>query len=94
VLVPRRALCWPAEAELGYAPVAVGRARGPRQRREHGPRQRHEHGPHPRGHGPWAAHALCIWAERGFGPVTLELVFLFSEYIQILANLKICVGFI
>jgi hypothetical protein len=43
---------------------------------------------------PWAAHALCIWAERGFGPVTLELVFLFSDYIQILANLKICVGFI
>jgi hypothetical protein len=39
-------------------------------------------------------HALCNWAERGFGPVTLELVFLFSEYIQILANLKICVGFI
>jgi hypothetical protein len=37
---------------------------------------------------------LCNWAERGFGPVTLELVFLFSEYIQILTNLKICVGFI
>jgi hypothetical protein len=37
---------------------------------------------------------LCNWAERGFGPVTLELVFLFSDYIQILANLKICVGFI
>jgi hypothetical protein len=31
---------------------------------------------------------------RGFGPVTLELVFLFSDYIQILANLKICVVFI
>jgi hypothetical protein len=43
---------------------------------------------------PWAARALCNWAERGFGLVTLELVFLFSEYIQILANLKICVGFI
>jgi hypothetical protein len=37
---------------------------------------------------------LCNWAERGFGPVTLELVFLFSEYIQILTNLKICIGFI
>jgi hypothetical protein len=37
---------------------------------------------------------LCNWAERGFGPVTLELVFLISEYIQILANLKNCVGFI
>jgi hypothetical protein len=31
---------------------------------------------------------------RGFGPVTLELVFLFFDYIQILANLKICVVFI
>jgi hypothetical protein len=37
---------------------------------------------------------LCIWAERGFGPVALKLIFLFSEYIQILANLKIYVGFI
>jgi hypothetical protein len=37
---------------------------------------------------------LCNWAECGFGLVTLELVFLISEYIQILANLKICVGFI
>jgi hypothetical protein len=37
---------------------------------------------------------LCNWAERGFGPVTLELVFLISEYIQILSNLKIYVGFI
>jgi hypothetical protein len=37
---------------------------------------------------------LCNWVERGFGPVTLELVFLFSDYIQILANLKMCVGFI
>jgi hypothetical protein len=37
---------------------------------------------------------LCIWAEHGFGPVTLKLIFLFCEYIQILANLKICVGFI
>jgi hypothetical protein len=33
---------------------------------------------------------LCNWAERGFGPVALKLIFLFSEYIQILANLKIC----
>jgi hypothetical protein len=37
---------------------------------------------------------LCNWAEREFGPVTLDLVFLIFEYIQILANLKICVGFI
>jgi hypothetical protein len=46
----RRALRWPVEAELGYARVAVGRARGPRQRREHGP--------HPRGHGPCARMAM------------------------------------
>jgi hypothetical protein len=38
--------------------------------------------------------SLCNWAERGFGSVTLELVFLISEYIQILSNLKIYVGFI
>jgi hypothetical protein len=37
---------------------------------------------------------LCNWAEREFGLVALKLIFLFSEYIQILANLKICVGFI
>jgi hypothetical protein len=37
---------------------------------------------------------LCNWAEREFGPVALKLIFLFFEYIQILANLKICVGFI
>jgi hypothetical protein len=37
---------------------------------------------------------LCIWAERGFGPEALKLIFLFSEYIQILANLRICVGFL
>jgi hypothetical protein len=37
---------------------------------------------------------LCNWAERGFGPEALKLIFLFSEYISILANLKICVGFI
>jgi hypothetical protein len=24
---------------------------------------------------------LCIWVERGFGPVALKLIFLFSEYI-------------
>jgi hypothetical protein len=41
------------------------------------------------GHAP-----LCNWAEREFGPVTLDLVFLISEYIQILVNLKFCVGFI
>jgi hypothetical protein len=40
-------------------------------------------------------HALlCNWAVRGFGPVTVELIFLFSEYIQFLTNSKICVGFI
>jgi hypothetical protein len=36
---------------------------------------------------------LCNRAERGFGPVAAELSFLFSEYIQILVNSKICVGF-
>jgi hypothetical protein len=40
-------------------------------------------------------HALlCNWVVRGFDPVTVELIFLFSEYIQILVNSKICVGFI
>jgi hypothetical protein len=42
---------------------------------------------------PWAAHALCNWAEREFDPVALKLIFLFFKYIQILVNLKICVGF-
>jgi hypothetical protein len=37
---------------------------------------------------------LCNWAMHGFGPVTVELIFLFSEYIQILVNSKICVGFV
>jgi hypothetical protein len=37
---------------------------------------------------------LCIWAERGFGPEALKLIFLFSDFIQIRANSKICVGFI
>jgi hypothetical protein len=41
------------------------------------------------GHAP-----LCNWAEREFGPVALKLIFLFSEYIQILVNLKFCLGFI
>jgi hypothetical protein len=41
------------------------------------------------GHAP-----LCNWAKREFGPVTLDLVFLIFEYIQILADLKICVRFI
>jgi hypothetical protein len=40
-------------------------------------------------------HALlCNWAERGFGPVTFDYIFIFSKYIQFLANSKICVGFI
>jgi hypothetical protein len=42
----------------------------------------------------WATRALCIWAERGFGPVAADLNFLFSKYIQFLANSKFCVGFI
>jgi hypothetical protein len=37
---------------------------------------------------------LCNWAEREFGLVILDLVFVISEYIQILTNLKIYVGFI
>jgi hypothetical protein len=32
--------------------------------------------------------------ENVFGPVALGVDFLFSEYIQFLANSKICVGFI
>jgi hypothetical protein len=58
---------------------------------------------------PWAACAMQIGrigtvdvgctstvqlGRGGFGPVTVELIFLFSEYIQILVNSKICVGFI
>jgi hypothetical protein len=35
------------------------------------------------GHAP-----LCKWVELGFGPVAVWLNFLFSEYIQILTNLK------
>jgi hypothetical protein len=45
-----------------------------------------------------AAQADCAGTVQlgrsGFGPVIVELFFLFSEYIQIPANLKICVGFI
>jgi hypothetical protein len=36
----------------------------------------------------WAEPALWAWAERGFSPVAVGLSFLFSEYIQILTNLK------
>jgi hypothetical protein len=58
---------------------------------------------------PWAAHALCTWAEptpRAWAKCTVHLgrawfrpsgshfKFLFSEYIQFLVNSKICVGFI
>jgi hypothetical protein len=43
---------------------------------------------------PPRATPLCDWAERGFGLVALGLDFIFSEYIQFLANSKICVGFI
>jgi hypothetical protein len=40
-------------------------------------------------------HALlCNWAEQVFGPVAFDYIFRFSEYIQFLANSKICVGFI
>jgi hypothetical protein len=76
-----------AEAELGCARVAVGRASA-----VNAGCARMAMGRAPAW--PWAAHVLCIWAERGFGPVALKLIFLFFEYIQILANLKICVGFI
>jgi hypothetical protein len=42
-----------------------------------------------------AGHAGTVQLGRsGFSPVTVELFFLFSEYIQIPANLKSCVGFI
>jgi hypothetical protein len=44
---------------------------------------------------PWATRAvgvghapLCKWIECSFGPVAVGLNFLFSEYIQIFANLK------
>jgi hypothetical protein len=55
--------------------------------------------PGPRPAWPWAvrptwprdAPALCDWVERGFDPVALGLDFIFSEYIQFLANSKICV---
>jgi hypothetical protein len=40
------------------------------------------------------APALCDWVMRGFGPVALGLDFIFSKYIQFLANSKNCVGFI
>jgi hypothetical protein len=45
----------------------------------------------------WAARvapALCHWAAGGFGPVAFDYIFIFSEYIQFLANSKFCVGFI
>jgi hypothetical protein len=46
----------------------------------------------------WAA-GTAVQAGRelgcgGFGLVAFDLFFLFSEYIQIFANSKICVGFI
>jgi hypothetical protein len=56
-----------------------------------------------------AASALWTWVARHCGcglrvtvqlgsgrirPIGLQFIFLFSKYIQILANLKICVGFI
>jgi hypothetical protein len=76
--VVRRALRWPAE---------LGRMRYSSRGRV---------GLRPCGRGPrsQAAHALCNCAERGFGLVALKLIFLFSKYIQILTNIKICVGFI
>jgi hypothetical protein len=49
-------------------------------------------------HGQWAAgtvvQAGCEMGRGGFGPMAFDLIFLFSEYIQILANSKFCVGFI
>jgi hypothetical protein len=44
--------------------------------------------PGPRLAWPWAAPALCDWAEHSFGRVALGLDFIFSEYIQFLANSK------
>jgi hypothetical protein len=45
-----------------------------------------------------AVPTLCKQAEScaasGLGPLAIDLFVLFSEYIQILANSKICVGFI
>jgi hypothetical protein len=51
----------------------------------------HHCGPHPAWL--WAMRALCKQAVSGFGPLAVELFFLFSEYIQIFANSKNCVGF-
>jgi hypothetical protein len=56
-----------------------------------------ERRPRPRGRGPCARTVrvgradatgvdqapLCIWAERGFGPEALKLIFLFSDFNQI-----------
>jgi hypothetical protein len=53
----------------------------------------------PRGRGPrvrfvgWPRRHSAL-GRGGFGPVTLKLIFLFSEYIQVLVNSKMCVGFV
>jgi hypothetical protein len=69
-------------AELGRARCTgrgqVGRARRPRQRREHAL--------HPAW--PRAVPVQCDWAEHGFGPVAFGLDYIFFEYIQFLANSK------
>jgi hypothetical protein len=76
----RAALAEVGPASAGRARVAMGRARTMRMGRAHAAGM---------GQAP-----LCIWAERGFGLEALKLICLFSDFIQILANLKICVGFI
>jgi hypothetical protein len=98
-----------SSAAAHYAACAVRRARRPAetelgQRRACGPRALRPTEAAPVW--PWAAHALCAWAEptpracstrhcaSGFRPRDTQIDFLFSEYIQFLANSKICVGFI
>jgi hypothetical protein len=64
--------------------TAAGHAATRPESRAHGPSRRCGRGP----------CALCNWAERRFGPVAFDYIFIFSEYIQFLANSKICVVFI
>jgi hypothetical protein len=104
VMPRRRPRAAPAEAELGRPP----RSCGPRTHCAHEPRQRREHWLRPawprvvrlRGRGP---HTHCARGPRAtvqLGRAQIRLsgtqidFFLFSEYIQILANLKNCLGFI
>jgi hypothetical protein len=41
-----------------------------------------------------AVGAVPLGHGQGFGPVAFDLFFLFFEYIEIVADSKICVGFI